>query len=152
MLDGLVRHPDLGNHVVRGTANKVTYYNEAASSSSEDENGNLKTIEVYSQKVVLEIRAIWADGTIQSFTDATEAKADAAPMAEPDTVEVQFGPDAKAAVPDLRGEAMVKAAKLLEVTVIRGATAAEALTAREKAYGLMDEWNITHKDLFAAQL
>jgi hypothetical protein len=68
-LDGLVEADD-GNHVVRGTAKKVEYWNEAASKSEVNpETGALTTKDVFSQKVVLVIRACWQDGQILTLSD-----------------------------------------------------------------------------------
>lgn len=71
-LDGVVESED-GSHVVRGTAKKVEYWNEAASKSEVNpETGALTTKDVYSQKVVLVIRAAWQDGTLITLSDQPE--------------------------------------------------------------------------------
>lgn len=69
MLDGCV-HGEDGTHVVRGTAKKVDYFNEAATPEpTEDENGAVTSKEVWSQRVVLVLRAVWGDGEIHTYSD-----------------------------------------------------------------------------------
>lgn len=78
MLDGVVEDAEGNTHVVRGTAKKVEYLNNAASSSTEADNGALTTKEVYSQRVILVIRTAWPDGEILTWSDEPEEKPEAA--------------------------------------------------------------------------
>ena len=147
LLDGLVESPEHGNHVVRGTAKKIEFYNEAASKSTEDAKGRVTTTDVYSQKVVLTIRAVWPDGTIQTFTDEPPAEAKDKAKAEP-----QGSAQTTESANPTRDTAIERARKLAKVTVLNGATAAEALNARDKVREIMDDWQITTHEIFTMGL
>ena len=72
MLDGIVDGPD-GPHVVRGTAKKVEYIS-GRSSIENEETGAVTEKVVYSQKIVLTIRAVGDDGAIRTFSDEPRSK------------------------------------------------------------------------------
>ena len=66
-LDGIVQPADEAPHVVRGTARKEQFLK-----SSVKENlgkGKEKAKEVYSERIVLTVRAITPDGEVRTFTD-----------------------------------------------------------------------------------
>ena len=89
MLNGVVEGVD-GPHVVRGTANKVEYISERSSTENADSGAVTEKV-VFSQKIVLTIRAVGANGSIQTFSDVPPAdvEADAA-----DTHEGRYDEDA----------------------------------------------------------
>jgi Uncharacterised methyltransferase family (DUF6094) len=64
-LDGIVRPKNEPPHVVRGTARKVEYLSNQ--SKEEGNDGAVITKTTYSEKIVLTIRAVGADGTIRTF-------------------------------------------------------------------------------------
>lgn len=69
-LDGLVWPEGEPPHVVRGTAKKISFRDEAKCETKVSDDGGTSTKEVYSERIVLVVRAISsADGTILTFTD-----------------------------------------------------------------------------------
>ena len=71
MIDGVLWTPD-GAHVVRGVASKREYFNEEASGVElDDEKGEARIKEVFSQKIELSVRAVDRSGVIHTFTDST---------------------------------------------------------------------------------
>lgn len=64
-IDGLVKPRGEPPHVVRGTARKVEYL--ASETQEEDAKGNVKTTQVYSEKIQLIVRAVGPDGIIKTF-------------------------------------------------------------------------------------
>jgi hypothetical protein len=64
-LDGVVRPPAELPHVVRGTARKVSYL--ASSEVHEHQDGTTSTKEVWSEKIVLTVRAVDSLGGLKSF-------------------------------------------------------------------------------------
>lgn len=68
MLNGVVEGVD-GPHVVRGTAKKVEYISERSSTENQDSGAVTEKV-VFSQKIVLTIRAVGEDGAIKTFSDA----------------------------------------------------------------------------------
>lgn len=72
MLDGIVEGPD-GPHVVRGTAKKVEYISERSSTENQDTGAVTEKV-VFSQKIVLTIRAVGDDGEIRTFSDEPRDK------------------------------------------------------------------------------
>ena len=79
MLDGVVEGPD-GPHVVRGTSKKVEYISDR-SATENAETGAVTEKVVYSQRIVLTIRAVGEDGEIRTFSDEA-AKAEDIEMDE----------------------------------------------------------------------
>jgi hypothetical protein len=61
-IDGLIEPPDEPPHVIRGTANKESYI--SSSSTEEDDNGNVTTRTVISEKPRLVIRVLDFQGNI----------------------------------------------------------------------------------------
>jgi predicted RNA methylase len=79
MIDGVLWTPH-GAHVVRGVASKREYFNEEASGIEiDEEKGEARIKEVFSQKIELSVRAVDASGVIHTFTDnpADDTVADA---------------------------------------------------------------------------
>jgi predicted RNA methylase len=72
MLDGLIEPEDGHVHVVRGTARKVGYLSEKSRTEDAD-SGAVTEKEVWSQKIVLTVRAVGRDGTIRTFEDGSAA-------------------------------------------------------------------------------
>lgn len=64
-IDGLINPPDEPPHVIRGTAAKEEYV--ASCESSEDDDSNLTTRTVISERPRLLIRALDAEGTITNL-------------------------------------------------------------------------------------
>lgn len=78
MLDGVVEGPH-GPHVVRGSSSKIKYHNVAASSSrvTNEETGAVTAKDVYSERMITTIRTVDDDGTIQTYSNAPVAGAEA---------------------------------------------------------------------------
>jgi predicted RNA methylase len=70
MLDGLIEPEDGNVHVVRGTARKVGYLSEKSRTEDPD-SGAVTEKEVWSQKIVLTVRAVGPDGDIRTFEDGS---------------------------------------------------------------------------------
>ena len=64
-IDGLIRPPDEPPHVIRGTATKDKYV--ASCDENEDENGNVTTRTVISEKPRLVIRVLDSEGNISTL-------------------------------------------------------------------------------------
>jgi SAM-dependent methyltransferase len=64
-IDGLIAPPDEPPHVIRGTAAKDSYV--ASSDTSEDDQGNVTTRTVISERPRLVIRVLDSDGTIRNL-------------------------------------------------------------------------------------
>lgn len=72
ILDGVVEAPDGSAHVVRGTASKVEYLSKIESTENA-ETGAVSEKQIFSQKVILTIRAVDEQGTIHTFSDQPPA-------------------------------------------------------------------------------
>jgi predicted RNA methylase len=69
MLDGTIYPPDETPHVVRGTAKKTKFQSKAPVAAT-DERGNVTSVtEVWSEKIVLTVRAVGEDGEIVTLSD-----------------------------------------------------------------------------------
>ncbi len=68
MLDGVVKPDGEHPHVVRGTARKVDFLADK-SETKNYETGAVTAKEVWSQRIVLTVRTVALDGTIQTFED-----------------------------------------------------------------------------------
>jgi predicted RNA methylase len=73
-LDGPIHAPG-GSHVVRGTQWKEEYYNAEASTCTEDaDTGKVKTVDVFSQRPIVALRAVDESGTIYTFSNSQETE------------------------------------------------------------------------------
>jgi hypothetical protein len=72
MLDGLVEPDGEPPHVVRGTARKVDYVSERTQTEDESTGATTEKV-VWSQKIVLTVRAVGPDGEIKTFEDGQAA-------------------------------------------------------------------------------
>lgn len=70
-LDGLVWPEGEPPHVVRGTATKVSFRDEAKCEAKVNEDGSTSSKEVWGEKIVLVVRAVSTDGTVRTFSDGT---------------------------------------------------------------------------------
>ena len=65
-LDGVVRPEGEPPHVVRGTVRKEQYVDRVEESESAD-GQRLRTTTIYSEKIVLSVRAVGTDGVVRTF-------------------------------------------------------------------------------------
>lgn len=70
MLDGLVEPDDGEPHVVRGTARKIGYLAEKTR-TEDDDSGAVTEKQVWSQKIVLSVRAVGRSGQIMTYQDGS---------------------------------------------------------------------------------
>jgi predicted RNA methylase len=74
MLDGLVEPEGEPPHVVRGTARKLDYISERSQTENEVTGATTEKV-VWSQRIVLTVRAVGPDGEIKTFEDGTSSEA-----------------------------------------------------------------------------
>ncbi|HWE35041.1 MAG TPA: DUF6094 domain-containing protein [Isosphaeraceae bacterium] len=66
-LDGVVRPPGESPHVVRGTARKQKYQSLPPTATTDDDTGVTTVKEVWSEMILLTVRAVNATGVIRTF-------------------------------------------------------------------------------------